>query len=77
MLFGCMQLLTRVWMTHIDNVLGREKVAEQVVEFEGRLKIVQELCKSSTLFPCSSDGVRNILTFRQDVMFGTRFWMRV
>eukprot|EP00956_Cyclotella_meneghiniana_P038894 scaffold161736_cov98-Cyclotella_meneghiniana.AAC.1 len=38
--------------------LGKELVAEQLVEFKRRLKIAQEICTNQTLFLCSDAGVR-------------------
>eukprot|EP00956_Cyclotella_meneghiniana_P029181 scaffold70042_cov56-Cyclotella_meneghiniana.AAC.1 len=38
--------------------LGKELVAEQLVEFKRRLKIAQEICTNQTVFLCSDAGVR-------------------
>ena len=40
------------------DMLGRDLVEEQVLEFERRLDIVREKCLSQTVFPCSEEGIR-------------------
>lgn len=40
--------------------LGKELVAEQLVEFKRRLKMAQEICVNQTVFVCSDAGVRNL-----------------